>query len=185
MSNTIDQFLLQSTNLSRVIGLFPGILIRGDSMRRETALGIIKKHSVRMVFGGVAYGLIELLWRGRTHWTMVLTGGVCYTLLSGIYRRCGQMRLFRKCLLGGAVITACEFVCGMVVNVRLGLRVWDYSDRKFNVKGQICPLFSLLWVLLCIPISFMPHSGNSCAEGTIHYAVNSCRRAAIHSCADA
>ena len=95
------------------------------------------------------------------------------------------MRLFRKCLLGGAVITACEFVCGMVVNVRLGLRVWDYSERKFNVKGQICPLFSLLWVLLCIPISFMPHSGNSCAEGTIHYAVNSCRRAAIHSCADA
>ena len=62
-------------------------------MRRETALGIIKKHSVRMVFGGVAYGLIELLWRGRTYWTMVLTGGACYTLLGGIYRRIYDLQM--------------------------------------------------------------------------------------------
>ena len=33
---------------------------------------------------------------------------------------------------------------------RLG--VWDYSRRKGNLLGQICPLYSALWFLLCIPV---------------------------------
>lgn len=105
-----------------------------------------------MVSGGVAYGILELLWRGRTHWTMLLTGGFCFALLNGIFRRCTRMRLLRKCLLGSAVITACELLCGMIVNVRLRWNVWDYSALKFNFKGQICLLYSFLWALLCLPI---------------------------------
>ena len=33
------------------------------------------------------------------------------------------------------------------------MNVWDYSDRKFNLMGQICPLYSALWFLLCIPVN--------------------------------
>ena len=33
------------------------------------------------VLGGAAYGMIEILFRGYTHWTMVLTGGACILTL--------------------------------------------------------------------------------------------------------
>ncbi len=104
-------------------------------------------------FGGAAYGLIEILWRGRTHWSMLLTGGFCFALLHRLYQRHLSLRLFKRCLLGSLVITSCEFVCGMLVNRRLKLGVWDYSNRRFNIKGQICPLYSALWALLCLPVS--------------------------------
>lgn len=114
--------------------------------------GNVKRNCGLALFGGAAYGLIEILWRGKTHWSMVLTGGFCFTLLNSLYSRYRDMRLMKKCVLGGAVITACEFICGLIVNIKLGLNVWDYSDMKFNIKGQICPLYSVLWVLLCLPI---------------------------------
>ena len=31
--------------------------------------------------GGLGYGGLELLWRGRTHWSMLLCGGVCAVLI--------------------------------------------------------------------------------------------------------
>ena len=43
------------------------------------------------VLGGGAYGLMEILFRGHTHWTMLVTGGACALTL--FYLRaaaCGQ-----------------------------------------------------------------------------------------------
>lgn len=105
-----------------------------------------------MVFGGITYGLIEIIWRGKTHWSMLLTGGFCFAVLNTVYKKYADMFILKKCLLGGLIITLCEFLCGIIVNIKLKLDVWDYSNRKFNIKGQICPLFSLLWTLLCLPI---------------------------------
>ena len=31
--------------------------------------------------GSILYGLTEILWRGWTHWTMLLCGGICFTLM--------------------------------------------------------------------------------------------------------
>ena len=76
--------------------------------------------------GGLGYGGLELLWRGRTHWSMLLCGGVCAVL---IY------------LIAGRVL----------VNLRLGWNVWSYADRPLNVLGQICPLYTLFWFGLAIP----------------------------------
>ena len=42
-------------------------------------------------------------------------------------------------------MTALEFIWGLVLNVWLGLGLWDYSEMWGNVMGQICPLFSLAW----------------------------------------
>ena len=36
--------------------------------------------------GGLGYGGIEILWRGATHWSMLLTGGVCLLLLEQLDR---------------------------------------------------------------------------------------------------
>ena len=101
-------------------------------------------------FGGACYGLIEIMWRGRTHFSMLVTGGACFTVLFKIYNRV-KLSLPKKCAVGGAVITVSEFITGCLFNKKL--KVWDYSSRPFNIKGQICPLYSFLWAMLCVPIS--------------------------------
>lgn len=52
---------------------------------------------------------------------------------------------------GAAIICTVEYLTGFIVNLILGWSVWDYSDRLFNVYGQICPLYTILWFLICIP----------------------------------
>ena len=99
--------------------------------------------------GGLLYGLMELLWRGWTHWTMVLCGGLCFTLMYLISAL--NMPLVRKWILCAAVITAVEFLTGCLVNLRLGWQVWDYSGLPYNLLGQICPHFLLLWLALSVP----------------------------------
>lgn len=103
--------------------------------------------------GAIAYTLIEILWRNKTHWSMAITGGACFTSIFRLYKRFTRLTLAQKCILGSAVITAMEFCCGCIVNIKYKLNVWDYSKCKFNYKGQICLLYSFLWGLLCIPIS--------------------------------
>ena len=99
--------------------------------------------------GGGLYGLCEMLFRGWTHWTMLLAGGISGLLL---YWTGGmKLRRWRRCVLGMGLITTVEFLFGCVLNLRLGLRVWDYSGHFGNLLGQICPLFSLFWLLLSLP----------------------------------
>lgn len=100
--------------------------------------------------GAVAYGLIEVAVRGYTHWTMALTGGTVLVLLNLINRTEG-IGILLKCILGMIVITSLEFAVGMAVNVGFGWNVWDYSDKPFNLFGQICPQFCLGWFFLSIP----------------------------------
>lgn len=99
--------------------------------------------------GGIAYGLIEVVFRGYTHWTMVLLGGIVLVLLNLINQ--SKTALWIKCILGATVITSLEYSVGMIVNVALGWNVWDYSDKLLNFRGQICPQFSLVWFFLSIP----------------------------------
>ena len=103
-----------------------------------------------MCAGALIYGMIEMVWRGHTHWTMLVLGGICFVVIYIIENNTGFGRL-QKCALGALFITAAEFVTGLIVNVILGWGVWDYSDEFLNIAGQICPLFSLLWFILCIP----------------------------------
>ncbi|HHU23136.1 MAG TPA: hypothetical protein GXZ52_06975 [Clostridiales bacterium] len=100
--------------------------------------------------GAMSYGAIELIWRGFTHWTMPLTGGLCFLFLYLIATRF-HVPLWKKWVLSAAVITTVEFLVGLIVNIKLGWRVWDYSDRAFNLMGQICLLFTFYWFLLAIP----------------------------------
>lgn len=99
--------------------------------------------------GGLVYGLLEILWRGWTHWTMLICGGVCFTLMYLIART--PMRPAHKLIASAAVITSVEFVTGCIVNLTLGMGVWDYSALPFDLMGQICPRFSLMWLGLSVP----------------------------------
>ena len=115
----------------------------------------LKQDAMLFSVGGLAYAIIELLWRQRTHWTMIITGGLCFIALFRIFKKVKRAGLFFKCLIGSGVITGIELAVGVVVNLLLKLNVWDYSSIPLNLWGQICPLYSILWGLLTMPILFV------------------------------
>ncbi len=94
--------------------------------------------------------LLELLWRGRSHVSMFIDGGIVFALLYQLFTRY-SMPLYLECLLGVLLITAVEFVTGYIVNIRLRLGVWDYSSHRYNLYGQICFEYCLAW----IPVSLL------------------------------
>ena len=99
--------------------------------------------------GGLLYVLVELAFRGRSHWTMFLVGGLCFWLIGLINEVLPwEMPLWKQCIIGAVIVTAIEFLAGCIINLWLGWDVWDYSNMPFNVLGQICLPFSLLWILL-------------------------------------
>ena len=53
-----------------------------------------------------------------------------------------------KILLIGVGMTLIEFIAGLIFIKGMGIRLWDYSDRKGNIMGIICPIFSLAWLLV-------------------------------------
>lgn len=106
----------------------------------------INKHLILFLIGGIAYVGIELLWRGYSHWTMFILGGLCFIccgLLNEIIP--WKMVLSKQMLIGAVIVTLLEFLTGMIVNVKLGWNVWDYSNLPLNICGQICPIFFIAW----------------------------------------
>ena len=97
--------------------------------------------------GGLLYIIIELIWRGYSHWTMFVLGGICFVFLGRINELISwNMPLWQQALIGTAIITGLEFITGCIVNLWLGWNVWDYSNVPFNVLGQICLPYILLWI---------------------------------------
>ena len=60
--------------------------------------------------------------------------------------------LWLQALICGTAITAAELAAGLVLNICLGMAVWDYSTLPGNLWGQICPQFWALWCLLSLPM---------------------------------
>ena len=100
----------------------------------------------RVLFGGALYYLRELLWRGRSHPSMFLLGGLCFWGLG----RVGRLRLSLplRALLGAALVTCAEFFSGLLLNLALRWDIWDYSGLPGNLLGQVCLLYAALWVPL-------------------------------------
>lgn len=99
--------------------------------------------------GGLLYVILEVIWRGYSHWTMFLVGGICFLIIGTINEVIPWgMPLLWQCIFGALIVTAVEFLSGCIINIWLGWHVWDYSDMPFNVLGQICLPFSCLWVLI-------------------------------------
>lgn len=111
-----------------------------------------KKSLALFASGGALYVLLELLWRGYSHWSMFLLGGLCFVLIGAINEYIEwETPLFLQGIIGSlCIVTPLEFVTGCVVNLWLGWNVWDYTDMPMNLLGQICAPFALLWVPVSI-----------------------------------
>ena len=112
---------------------------------------ILGKYLFLFGIGGFIYALIEIMFRGHTHWTMMILGGVCFIAIGLINEFLSwDIPLIAQGIIGSVAITSLEFITGCIVNLKLGWNVWDYSDVLFNVKGQICLPFSVLWVFISV-----------------------------------
>ena len=106
------------------------------------------KNCLLFYLGGGTYHSIELLWRGRSHGSMFLLGGLCFSLLGSLHRRLPRLPLAAKPVLGAILVTALELITGLLVNREFA--VWDYRSLPFNFRGQICLNYTLLWMPLSL-----------------------------------
>lgn len=108
-------------------------------------------------WGGAVYFLLEVAYKTATgkpemiSWTML----VLAILLTIAVERCGEqlpwaVPLWLQALACAALVTAVELAAGLILNIWLGLGVWDYSDLPGNFMGQICPQFAAIWFGLCL-----------------------------------
>lgn len=101
--------------------------------------------------GGTIYYTFEMVFRGFSHWSMFLLGGICMIFIAQqglwvkwqdpLWRQVGRCVLF---------VAAGEFITGIIVNKWLNWAVWDYSDQPFQLFGQVCLPFTILFSGLCV-----------------------------------
>lgn len=110
---------------------------------------VLFKDIFLFVVGGDIYVFLEICFRGCSHWSMFVLGGICFLGLGYINRFLPwETPLAFQMLIGMFMITVLEFITGMAVNVYLGWDVWDYSKEPANLLGQICLSASIGWYFL-------------------------------------
>ncbi len=114
----------------------------------------IKELVCAFFVGAFGYGLVEILFRGFTHWSMLITGGIVFCLFYKIYIT-NNLNLVMSCLVSMLIITLIELFVGFIVNIELRMHVWDYSNVALNLRGQICVPFSICWFFMGLPMVFL------------------------------
>lgn len=112
------------------------------------------KYLFLFILGGFSYFYMEIYYRGYSHFSMILCAGLAFIIcgkLKHLFHR--QIPLVGQMLLSCIIITVLEFITGFIVNIVFKLDVWDYSNLPYNFLGQVCLIYSLLWLglsLICI-----------------------------------
>ena len=114
-------------------------------------LKIIAKYLFLGAICSIIYMSLEILWRGYTHWTMGILGGICFICLGLINEILSwETPLVLQMLIGSTIITILEFITGCIVNLWLDWNIWDYSDLPYNLLGQISLFSSIGWIGLSL-----------------------------------
>ena len=109
------------------------------------------KYILLFFIGGYSYCGVELLFRGFSHISMLIAGGICFILiglLNDVFPH--RISIISQMVISSLIITTVEFIVGMFVNVWLDLNVWDYSNLPYNFMGQICLLYTNIWFFLSL-----------------------------------
>lgn len=126
--------------------------IRGLYMNKKVLL----KYLALLGVGGSSYVCIELLWRGYSDISMFLCGGICF-IIYGILNEFEnwEMPLLCQLCVGATCVTIVEFIFGLILNIWLKINIWDYSDKPYNLLGQICLVMWFAWLglgIIAIPL---------------------------------
>jgi hypothetical protein len=107
---------------------------------------------VLWLIGGFVYLFVEILWRGYSHWSMMILGGMCFVLIGTLNEEyTWGMSLISQMFLSSIAITVLELISGIILNIWFSFGIWDYSQMPYNFLGQICLIYFNLWFLLSLP----------------------------------
>lgn len=106
------------------------------------------KYLTLFLIGGVFYYSLEVIFRGYSFAAMAGCGGLCFIICGVLNEKDRCTPLVLQMAIATCGITAIEFIFGLILNVWLGLGMWDYSNMPGNILGQICPQFMVLWFFL-------------------------------------
>ena len=96
----------------------------------------VLKYIFLFLIGGGIYYLIDVLWRGYSHWSMFILGGLCFVCVGALNNYLPwKMNFETQATIGGIIITVLEFIVGLIVNVWLKWGIWDYSALPLNIMG--------------------------------------------------
>ena len=134
----------------------------------QKQLKLLSKYLFLFCVGAGLYISIELLYRGYSHWTMGVLGGISFVSIGLINEILSwKTPLLIQCLIGGCLITFYEFITGIILNIWLHLGIWDYSHMPFNILGQICLPFTLIWCILSLVAIILDDFGFSTKKSRI------------------
>jgi uncharacterized membrane protein len=112
----------------------------------------ISKFSFLFLLGGLIYYTIEVLYRGYSHPSMYILGGICFICIGELNEfHNSNLSLISQMLISAIIITILELVTGLIVNKWLKLNVWDYSNLAYNLIGQISLVSTNAWFFLSLP----------------------------------
>lgn len=103
---------------------------------------------------GSAYFVIEGIWHipsgGYANIVMLPIGGLCGICIGAINQipKFYNMKILYQSIISTIIILGIEFLSGCILNLWLGLGIWDYTGLPLNILGQVCPLYGILWFLL-------------------------------------
>lgn len=99
---------------------------------------------------GIIYYCLEICYRGYSNWTMIIVGGLCSYFVGKLNEQplFYERKMWQQCLSGSIITLMIEFISGLILNVWLDMNIWDYSDMKYNLYGQISLDYALLWFIL-------------------------------------
>lgn len=100
---------------------------------------------------GLSYYGIELLYRGYSHWSMFILGGVCGILVGLLneYKFGWDTILEAQIGVGLGIVLTLEYLTGLFLHRVLDIYppVWDYSDLPMNLDGQISLAFAPIFII--------------------------------------
>lgn len=110
----------------------------------------IYKDLILIFVMGAIYMVLEGVWRGWTHISMLVVGGLSAFLIGKLneHPKFYDRKMWEQCLIGTIIALLLEFISGMILNVWLKLDIWDYSNTWGNLYGQICIPYAVLWFFL-------------------------------------
>lgn len=102
------------------------------------------KYLFLFIIGGTIYSVLEILFRGYTHESMFILSGICFLLMGSLNEVFSwKTPLWKQVLFGGICTTTLEFITGCIINLWLGLNVWNYT--YLDLLGQISLPFFFMW----------------------------------------
>ena len=110
--------------------------------------GLLLKWFTIFMTGGLVYYFLEIAVRHYSHFSMIICGGLATLLCGGLNQTFKKMGMCMQMLLSSVIVSELEFITGYIFNLHMNCNVWDYSDVPYNLMGQICLPYSLLWLLI-------------------------------------